>query len=591
MPSLKARKHSEVVATSWKRCQQYGLKRTDLVDDQLMTGRQIHEILHQNEVLLKHVSHIFGKMELFIKQAKQAALLIDAQGNIIYSVGDPDFSKRAAAVQLQVGANWAENRKGTNAIGVAITERLPVRIHADEHYYQLNHFLTCASSPVFSPTGELLGVINFSSKQENYNAHSLALATMAADSLQNRLLIEDSKKEHLITLKELEFSMKNNPLPLLSLDNDNRIIRANQAALRIIGKDAIGKEFSGIEGFSIETIHDHHQKVWRSIAIQKKVIGVTRLYTFSDIAGSCPSIIQKKELAYKAALTDFPVLLLGESGTGKELFAQSIHTASLRSNQPFIAVNCSAIPDNLVESELFGYERGAFTGANREGNKGKFEAAHKGTIFLDEIGDMSLRAQAALLRVLQERTITPVGSARSKSIDIRIIAATHRNLQNEIKEGRFRADLYYRLKGIQITLPSLRERSDIVELAKHLLQSHNYPNAYLSEAAENLLLRHAWPGNIRELNSALMQAAFLAEGGPILPEHLQIADDCQSGPEAQAADDAVPSLQEAEIEAIKKALHATGWNLSKAAALLKIGRTTLYRKIEEYNITCLRSSR
>ncbi|WP_254611262.1 sigma-54-dependent Fis family transcriptional regulator [Paenibacillus sp. JMULE4] len=270
MPSLKARKHSEVVATSWKRCQQYGLKRTDLVDDQLMTGRQIHEILHQNEVLLKHVSHIFGKMELFIKQAKQAALLIDAQGNIIYSVGDPDFSKRAAAVQLQVGANWAENRKGTNAIGVAITERLPVRIHADEHYYQLNHFLTCASSPVFSPTGELLGVINFSSKQENYNAHSLALATMAADSLQNRLLIEDSKKEHLITLKELEFSMKNNPLPLLSLDNDNRIIRANQAALQIIGKDAIGKEFSGIEGFSIETIHDHHQKVWRSIAIQKK---------------------------------------------------------------------------------------------------------------------------------------------------------------------------------------------------------------------------------------------------------------------------------------------------------------------------------
>jgi transcriptional regulator of acetoin/glycerol metabolism len=584
--SLEMREHSEVVANSWKRCQQYGLKQSDPVDDQLVTGKQIHEILKENEVLIKHTSRIFGKMEHFIKQSRQVALLIDAQGNIIYSVGDPEFSKRAASVQLQVGANWAENRKGTNAIGVAITERIPVRVHAEEHYCQSNHFLTCASSPVFSPTGDLLGVINFSSKQENYNALGLSLSMMAAYSLQNQLLIEESRKEHLITLKELEYSMNNNPLPLLSLDHENRIIRANQAALRILGKDAIGKEFSGIEGFFIEKIHDHHQKVWRSIAIQKKVINVNRLYTFSDIAGSCPSIIQKKELAYKAALTDFPVLLLGESGTGKELFAQSIHSASLRSNQPFIAVNCSAIPDSLVESELFGYERGAFTGANREGNVGKFEAAHKGTIFLDEIGDMSLRAQAALLRVLQERTITPVGSAKSKPINIRIIAATHKNLQNEIKEGRFRADLYYRLKGIQITLPSLRDRSDIVELAIHLLRSHNYPNTYLSKETANMLLQYAWPGNIRELNSVLIQAAFLADGSPIRSEHLQIESDCQTGRrEAQAADDSVHSLKDAEIEAIKKALHATAWNLSKAAALLEIGRTTLYRKIQEYNIT------
>lgn len=295
MSSLEIRKHSEVVASSWKRCQQYGLKQMDPVDDQLVTGKQIHEILKENEALIKHTSHIFGKMEHFIKQSRQVALLIDAQGNIIYSVGDPEFSKRAAAVQLQVGANWAENRKGTNAIGVAINERIPVRVHAEEHYCQLNHFLTCASSPVFSPTGELLGAINFSSKQENYNALSLSLSTMAADSLQNQLLIEESRKEHLITLKELEYSMKNNPLPLLSLDHENRIIRANQAALRIIGKDAIGHEFSGIEGFIIEEIHDHQQKVWRSVAIQKKVISVNRMYTFSDIAGSCPSLIQKKK--------------------------------------------------------------------------------------------------------------------------------------------------------------------------------------------------------------------------------------------------------------------------------------------------------
>ncbi|WP_019535441.1 sigma-54-dependent Fis family transcriptional regulator [Paenibacillus ginsengihumi] len=580
----RADKQTNVVESSWKRCQKYGLKRSDPADDRLLTGKQLNEILHENGVLIRHASHLFGKLERFIKQTGQVALLIDLHGNLIYSAGDPDFSKRAETVQLQVGANWSESRKGTNAIGVAIAEKIPVRVHADEHYFQSNHFLTCASSPVFSPTGELIGVINFSTKQENYNAFSLALATMAAEALQNRLLIESSGKEHLLVLKELEYSMQTNPLPLVSLDEDNRIIRANQAALRVIGQDAIGKEFSGIEGFRIEEIRDHRRKVWRSMAVQQKVIGVNRLYTFADIVGSCPRIIEKSELARKAALTDFPILLLGESGTGKELFAQSIHTASLRASGPFIAVNCSAIPESLVESELFGYERGSFTGANREGKAGKFEAAHKGTIFLDEIGDMSLRAQAALLRVVQERTVTPVGSSKSKPIDVRIIAATHKNLQNEIREGRFRADLYYRLKGIQITLPPLRERSDLVELAEHLLQKQGYPNPHLSQEAANKLWLHTWPGNVRELNSVLIEASFLADGGPIRPEHLQFEADPHSAREAVTADKAIPSLKDAEIEAIKKALQATGWNLSKAAALLDIARTTLYRKIEEYGI-------
>ncbi|UUZ83696.1 sigma-54-dependent Fis family transcriptional regulator [Paenibacillus sp. P26] len=584
MSVAEVRNHSEIVTNSWKRCQQHGLKPTDAADDQPLTGKRMDEILKENALLIRHASQIFGKMEYFIKQSGQATLLIDACGNIIYSVGDPDFSKRAVAVQPQVGANWAENRKGTNAIGVAINERIPVRVHASEHYCQMNHFLTCASSPVFGPTGELLGVINFSSRQENFNAFSLALATMVAEALQNHLLIEESKKEHLITLKELECLAKHNPLPLLSLDHENTIIRANQAALRILGKDAVGKAFSGIEGFSVERIHDHRQKVWRSVAVQKQVINVKRLYHFSDIAGSCPAILEKKELAHKAASTEFPVLLLGESGTGKELFAQSIHTASLRSNHSFIAVNCSAIPESLIESELFGYERGAFTGANREGNAGKFEAAHNGTIFLDEIGDMSLRAQAALLRVLQERTITPVGSVKSKPIDVRIIAATHKNLQTEIREGRFRADLYYRLKGIQITLPSLRERSDIVQLAAHLLQKQA-PNACLSEEAARMLAEYAWPGNIRELNSVLIQAAFLADGGTIRPEHLQLEHKDRTEREIRAAGDYGHSLKDAEIAAIKKALAATGWNMSKAAHLLEIGRTTLYRKIEEYKIT------
>ncbi|WP_409343610.1 sigma-54-dependent Fis family transcriptional regulator [Paenibacillus sp. MBLB4367] len=522
-------------------------------------------------------------MHAGIKQSGQMALLIDSEGTIIHTSGDPDFSRRAVAVQLQVGANWAERRKGTNAIGVTLTEKKPVRVHAEEHYFSSNHFLTCASAPVFNSTGELIGVINISGKQEHYHAYTFTLACMAALSLQNKMLLEESKKEHLVTLRELDHRSQNHPLPLISLSRDNRILRANHAAIRMVGSDAIGKELTKLEGFSVETIHNEHQKLWQSVSIRKQAANAPRLYSFKDIVGTCPVILQKKELAQKAAATDFPVLLLGESGVGKELFAQSIHTASARSAEPFIALNCSAIPDSLIESELFGYARGAFTGANKDGNAGKFEAAHKGTIFLDEIGDMPLRAQAALLRVLQESIITPVGSTKSKTIDIRVIAATNKNLAAEVQAGRFRADLYYRLKGIHITLPALRERSDILTVAVHLLRKHTSPCPPLTEAAQNKLLAYSWPGNIRELNGILMQAVFLAGEQPIDAEHLSFEE--SEVMKAESGEDRQLTLIDAEIMAIKKALKASGWNLSKAAGQLRIGRTTLYRKIEEYGIT------
>ncbi|BBH20075.1 sigma-54-dependent Fis family transcriptional regulator [Paenibacillus baekrokdamisoli] len=583
MLSVEGHDRTKVMNQSWKRCQDFGLAPSDPWDDNLLSETRIRELLDQRGPIVKHAEQVFERMSSFIKQTKQIAMLIDAEGHIVHSVGDPDFSCKAGLIQLKVGANWEERRKGTNAIGIALAEKMPIRVHAGEHYFVSHHFLTCASSPVFGTNGELLGVVNISGKQENFHDHSLMIASLAADSLQNRLIVEDSMKEHLITLKELDYTARNHPMPLLTLDKDNRIIRANQAALHVVGRDAIGKEFNSHKGFAVETIQDYQGKSWRSVAIRKPQSGDKHLYTFEDIVGSCPSILQRKELAYKAALTDFPVLLLGESGTGKELFAQSIHTAGPRRDQPFIAVNCSAIPDSLVESELFGYERGAFTGANREGQMGKFSAAHKGTLFLDEIGDMSLRAQAALLRVLQEGILTPVGSVKERSVDVRIIAATNRNLTEEVQEGRFRADLYYRLKGIQVTLPPLRERKDLLMLVHALLEKNSQRIPLLTEAAQRKLLDYHWPGNIRELNSVLVQATFLSDGGSISPEHLPIENIDQRLP-AEDRSDVVTSLQDAEIAAIKQALRVTEWNVRKAADLLKIGRTTLYRKIEEYGI-------
>ncbi|OPH53611.1 sigma-54-dependent Fis family transcriptional regulator [Paenibacillus ferrarius] len=556
----------------------------DPVDDDILTGSHIHTLLRQNEQIIHYTEQIFEQMNVGIKQSGQMALLIDSAGTIIHTVGDVDFSRRALAVQLQVGANWAERRKGTNAIGVALADKKPVRVHAEEHYFSSNRFLTCASAPIFNSTGELIGVINISGKKEHYHAYTSTLACMAAFSLQNKLLLEESKKEHLITLRELEHTALNHPLPLLSLSQDNRILRANHAAIRIVGSDAIGKELTKLDGFSVETIHNEHPKLWQSVSIAKQTANGQRLYTFRDIVGTCPTIIQKIELAKKAAMTDFPVLLLGESGVGKELFAQSIHSASPRSAEPFIALNCSAIPDSLIESELFGYARGAFTGANKDGNAGKFEAAHKGTIFLDEIGDMPLRAQAALLRVLQESTITPVGSSKSKTIDARVVAATNKDLTAEVKAGRFRADLYYRLKGIHLTLPALRERSDILALAVHFLQKQPFPCPFLTEKAQHKLLAYSWPGNIRELNGVLMQAVFLAGEQAIDAEHLSL-EEPEEAVQPKSGEDQPSTLKDAEITVIKKALKASEWNLSKAAGQLRIGRTTLYRKIEEYGIT------
>ena len=226
------------------------------------------------------------------------------------------------------------------------------------------------------------------------------------------------------------------------------------------------RSLNNTDQFIIDTFTSDCKNTIRSVAIHQKNKKEKRLYTFSDIKGNCPSIIRTKKMAEKAATTDIPILLIGETGTGKELFAQSIHSSSLRSHSPFVAVNCGAISESLIESELFGYIGGSFTGANQEGRKGKFEAAQNGTLFLDEIGDMSLRAQVTLLRALQEKEITPVGSTTAKEIDVRIIAATNKDLVKEIEAKRFRADLYYRLKGIQITLPTLRVRTDLIQIGE-----------------------------------------------------------------------------------------------------------------------------
>lgn len=313
-------------------------------------------------------------------------------------------------------------------------------------------------------------------------------------------------------------------------------------------------------------------------------------YTFRSIMGSSPAIVRSKALAEKASSGRSTVLLLGESGTGKELFAHAIHAASPRHRNPFVRVNCGAIPSELLESELFGYEEGAFTGAKKGGKLGKFEAADSGTIFLDEIGDLPLAMQAKVLRVLQEKEVERVGSNKVLQLDIRVVAATHRDLEKMVASGEFRRDLYYRLNVFTINIPPLREREgDILLLSNYLLgkieREMGSSTKMLDRRVEELFNLYSWPGNVRELQNALERASNVAEGHQILIRDLPLyLQDLVGGQKLKALQPLALETAEAERRAILKALELTSGNKAKAAELLGIHRTNLYRKMEKYEL-------
>lgn len=319
-------------------------------------------------------------------------------------------------------------------------------------------------------------------------------------------------------------------------------------------------------------------------------------YSFEDIIGASSKLNRAREVAIRLAPSDIPILFTGESGTGKELFAHAVHQASSRRDYPFVRVNCSSIPGELFESELFGYDAGAFTGALKSGKPGKFELAHKGTIFLDEIGDLPIGLQAKLLRVLQEKEIEPLGAARPKMIDFRVITATNQDLDQRVREGYFRKDLFYRINVVSITPPPLREiKQDIPILVGHFLKKlrRRIPSGVKEIAPETmqLLMAYDWPGNIRELESVMERSLSLCSGLSIGPEHLpesMVAVQARSTPDQPARlpqQDLLPlAVSIAEKEQLIEALRRTGGNRTKAAALLKIHRATLYFRLKKYGM-------
>jgi transcriptional regulator of acetoin/glycerol metabolism len=566
------------------------------------------ELLYYSSPILEDVYH-------FIRDTEILLLIASPEGYIIDTLGDPSFTRDADNVFLRKGANWLEDYKGTNAIGTAIVEKKTIHVHGSEHYCHDNHFLTCAATPIFHPDGKLLGVLNLSSYHQNYHPLALGLIKRAAHSIEQALALAHNQKHANKLEMDLDFIYRHHPSSLITINKEGIITRLNFDAARTLGcseESAIGQPISSIiSGLDSITLsgaqeqkisyknkiftthiltsdnHDQFRVILRG-ETQKQKDELTNRYHFGDIISNDPQMNETISIAKRAAVLDISLLISGESGTGKELFAQAIHGASLRSNKPFVAINCSAIPESLLESELFGYEKGAFTGAKNGGQAGKFEAADGGTLFLDEIGDMPLPAQAALLRVLQERCVTRIGSVTPRPIDVRIISATHKDLQKEIEAGRFRADLYFRLNGFTLKLPALRHRSDLLLLAEYILSRVPFTKAKieLTEDAKTFITKYPWPGNFRQLQNVLQQAAFLANNQPITKSLLLslCPTSAAQNREEQINKPELTSMREQEMILIKKALEHTNGNISQAAKQLNIGRNTLYRKLKAYNL-------
>jgi len=619
----------DCIAVSWKRCLLMGLNPFTRLQYSAIT-----EKLAEDGGLIEKSRPFLDNLYDLIKGSDFMVILADAQGTIVKVLGDLVIKQKLKNIPLYEDVTWSEEHFGTNCIDLAIREQKPVQVFATEHFMQELHSLYGSAAPFFSPQGKILGVLALVGAYSDFHPHTLGMVVASAKAIENQLLYMEAARSLERSYKEATTIIEEMSSGLISTDAFGRITILNSVACKMFGitsgnwvgksigalwgKDCVfmqalqeGKDFFNREinlmfngaplrfSSALRITKDKTGKImgmiislWEYKTIRRlanKAFGAQASFSFDDIYGTHPSMQQALSIAQRAAHSQNTVLILGESGTGKELFAQAIHNAGERVRGPFVVVNCAGIPRELVESELFGYEAGAFTGARKEGRPGKFELAHGGTIFFDEIGDMPLEMQAKLLRVLQDKNVTRLGGQFPMSVDTRIIAATNRDLLSMVEEGIFRLDLFYRINVISLQIPPLRSReTDILPLANIFLRNTclrmilaAMPS--LSPETQKRLLDYSWPGNVRELQNVIEQFVFNANGADIieerhLPEKL-LRISIPGGGKDQAM-----TMELLEAKHISASMQICQGNISKCARMLGIGRNTLYRKMRKYSM-------
>lgn len=601
------------VSRSWLRSQAAGLSpmgRLSCTDN--LSGTALQRARAQSHDVVNHSHPIMEYLLEQVRHSHSMVILADQHGVLLHTQGDLDFLSKAERVALKCGASWNESQRGTNAIGTALAESDEIEIHGAEHYLDRNGFLTCAASPIVSAKGELMGILDISGDHRSRHPHTLSLVSTAARMIENNLLLAACQHHTVLKLHARSEGIGSVAQGLLALSEDGWLIGANRRALEMLGlrrQDIGAVQLHQLFDCSLEALLGAaHRAAGRTIALHtvqsQPLFASVRLAPHlsaksrPSVASQEPDALRQLDTgdvrwstaaakARRVADKDIPVLLLGESGVGKEWFSKALHESSARKGGPFVAINCAALPEHLIESELFGYAPGAFTGARKQGSIGRLREAQGGTLFLDEIGDMPLAMQTRLLRVLQERQVMPLGCGQAVAVDFALVCATNQDLRQAAEAGLFRSDLYYRINGLSLQLPALRDRSDFAALTRQLLVQWGGPvRLHIDPELLLALSRYRWPGNLRQYSNVLRTAVAMLEPDEVsiswshMPDDL--ADELQTLSQnlPDYPDPAPQNLQRLSQQAIAHALENARGNMSAAARQLGISRQTLYRKLQ-----------
>jgi transcriptional regulator of acetoin/glycerol metabolism len=598
----------ELVARSWSRSLGAGLSpigRIDCSDN--LSGLALERARTCNHELVNHSEPVMEYLFEQVRHSHSMVILSDAKGVLMHTMGDLDFLSKAERVALMCGASWAENQRGTNAIGTALAETREVEIHGAEHFLDRNGFLTCAAAPIVSAQGQLMGILDISGDHRSRHPHTLGLVATSARMIENSLVMSSCRHQILVQMHPRVEGIGSVAQGVVAFSEDGWLVGANRKGLEWLGLrhadigavtwaqqfDAPMSQLLGGEqktgarprllrtarGQALYAQVHHHTLVRQRLTVSAAPVRdhLTELDT-GDAQWQSAA-----DKARRVADKTIPLLVLGESGVGKEWFAKAVHASCQRREKPFVAVNCAALPEQLIEAELFGYVPGAFTGASKNGSAGRLREADGGTLFLDEIGDMPLASQTRLLRVLQERQVTPLGSGTPMPVDFALICATHQDLARAVEQGRFRADLYYRINGLALRLPALRERTDFAALTQRLLaESAPEQDLQIEPGLLAALQAYRWPGNLRQYGLVLKTAVALLDACETVISWAHLPDDLVVTLRASAVagvDSPVQNLQQLSQKAIQQALENARGNVSAAARQLGISRQTLYRKL------------
>lgn len=606
--AARAPAHDAIIQESWSRCRDYGLTHQSAPRFDPPAPGDLSALLESRQALVQTThQEVLPYYGTILSNSNCLIMLADEQGRLLQSWGDQRFIEPRQAAGFVAGASWLERYTGTNAIGTALSCGQAVHIQHDEHFLKANRFMTGSASPIFDEQRRMIAVLDVSSDSYLPPAHTLGMVKMMSQSVENRLILKlFADQYHLLSFNTSLDNLDSPWAGLVVFDEQGHVVSANRRADNLLGQPltygAIEQLFDvplqqllnqpDGQPFSLRTsshfrFHARVRRPARPAPIQPRDFRPQaaqstpkepHLHALSLGDARIDKAIRQAERLLEK---DIPILVQGETGAGKEVFVKALHRASSRADQPFIAVNCAAIPAELVESELFGYEKGAFTGASQKGHIGLIRKAHKGSLFLDEIGDMPLRVQARLLRVLQERCVQPLGSSELHPVDVRLVSATNRPLRQDVDSGQFRADLYYRISGLNLELPPLRERSDKQALFQKLWEQHREPQqlAGISREVLELFQHHPWPGNLRQLSSVLRVALAMADDQPIRAEHLP--DDFFLDLPTDAH---LPAHPEPESEDLASQYQACGGNISYLARHLGLSRNTLYKRLREQGV-------